>query len=389
MDKNNKVKTFFRSALIKMLRFIIRRRYILFEDWNYFSDSPRKIFEELSRRRLSRKYQFVWVSANKLNLGNFPQALASNTFFVNPAIYTMRYRFYIYLTSASISCDKSICEYHHKDKITNFYISHGSPIKDSHDYYHISPAFERVICAANSMRELNARGTNFPPEKVVALGLPRNDDLFCNNLNINEMLQKNASKFVIWLPTFRCHKSDIHLQCGAKRLPLLHDKELAVELNHYLHDNDIALLVKPHQQEQDLRAFISNKYTNIILIPNDFFMKNNVSPYQFYGSCDALLTDYSSVLYDYTLCDKPIGVIWEDVEKYKKFPGFAPGIEKYLDCAHKIYSLNDMKKFLGVVLSGIDPLREIREKVKLEVNCSDKPDNTLRVVDYIIREAKL
>ena len=75
MDKNNKVKTFFRSALIKMLRFIIRRRYILFEDWNYFSDSPRKIFEELSRRRLSRKYQFVWVSANKLNLGNFPKHL--------------------------------------------------------------------------------------------------------------------------------------------------------------------------------------------------------------------------------------------------------------------------------------------------------------------------
>ena len=149
-----KIKYYLQIAFMQIIRFIIRKRYILFEDWNYCSDSPRKVFEEMTRRRLSRKYQFVCVCFDNYDLKNLPDTFVSNSIFINPAIHPALYRFYQYLTSACISCDRRICDFQHKNTVTNFYIMHGSPVKDTHKYYHISPLFERVICAAKSMKEL-------------------------------------------------------------------------------------------------------------------------------------------------------------------------------------------------------------------------------------------
>ena len=64
---------------------------------------------------------------------------------------------------------------------------------------------------------------------------------------------------------------------------------------------------------------------------------------------DALITDYSSVYYDYTLHDKPIAVVWEDIEDYKRFPGFAVDLSDYLKGAEKIYKIDELCGFVESV----------------------------------------
>ena len=66
---------------------------------------------------------------------------------------------------------------------------------------------------------------------------------------------------------------------------------------------------------QDISYIQKYALSNICFIDDAFFRRNNITSYEFVGSCDALITDYSSIYFDYLLCGKPAAVIWEDIEE--------------------------------------------------------------------------
>ena len=121
----------------------------------------------------------------------------------------------------------------------------------------------------------------------------------------------------------------------------------------------------------------------------ELVVKNKINSYQFVGNCDALITDYSSIYFDYLLCDKPIGAVWEDIEEYRIKPGFCTDIDYYMQGANKIYNLEDLSKFIQDLSKNIDNLKEERNKICKEVNYSKDGNNTKRVVDFIIDKGEL
>ena len=371
--------------LASLLRFFWRRRYILLESLPAFGDSPRKVYDELVRRGYHRKYKFIWLDYEGREI---PQEIAEHSIVVNPEKQFLLFRLLRYFCAASILSNRQAHGLEWNGKTSSFYITHGSPIKDTHSYYFLNHAIERAITAGDGMNAFMSYGVNYPEERLAGLGYPRNDDLFCSPLNLGKLLGVEAGKFVAWYPTFRQHKGNMFKTAGSNQLPLLHNEEVAASLNNYAASKNMVLVLKPHFL-QDTAVVKNLKCSNILLIDDDFFLRNKISSYQFVGSCDALITDYSSIMYDFTLCDKPIALIWEDVDEYRKTPGIAPGVEQFMECAHKVYSLEDMKSFLDIVMSGNDPLEKRRKEVKLQVNASDKADNTERVTNYIINQAKL
>ena len=60
-----------------------------------------------------------------------------------------------------------------------------------------------------------------------------------------------------------------------------------------------------------------------------------------------MLTDYSSIYFDYLLTDKPIGLTWEDYEEYKLRPGFVENIEFLTSGGEKIFTAKDLSLFLS------------------------------------------
>ena len=119
------------------------------------------------------------------------------------------------------------------------------------------------------------------------------------------------------------------------------------------------IVVKPHfaQITNNIRNYC---LSNILFIDDTFFDKNNISSYEFVGSTDGLITDYSSIYYDYTLCDKPICLIWDDIENYRKNPGLIDRYEYLMSGGEKAYSVDDLISFVDRVYKGIDILKEER-----------------------------
>lgn len=83
---------------------------------------------------------------------------------------------------------------------------------------------------------------------------------------------------------------------------------------------------------------------------------------------DVLITDYSSVYFDYQLLDRPIGFAIDDVEEYRRNRGFVfDNILDYMP-GEKIYSFDELKTFFDHLHKGQDDYSEKRKKVNDLVN---------------------
>ena len=128
---------------------------------------------------------------------------------------------------------------------------------------------------------------------------------------------------------------------------------------------------------------------NICFIDNAFFEKNDLTSYAFVGGCDAMITDYSSIYFDYLLCNKPMAVVWEDIDEYRQSPGFAVDVDYYLSGAEKVYNIDDFERFIQNLANGNDELRERRHEINQWANYATDGKNASRVVDFIIEKAGL
>ena len=109
---------------------------------------------------------------------------------------------------------------------------------------------------------------------------------------------------------------------------------------------------------------------------------NKLQLYEVIGKSDALLTDYSSVLFDYLLTGKPQGFIVDDIDTYSKSRGFlVENIEDYLP-GRLIKSIKELCDFLNDIVAGSDNYLIAREKLKQKI--FDNPDglSCQRICEY-------
>ena len=103
--------------------------------------------------------------------------------------------------------------------------------------------------------------------------------------------------------------------------------------------------------------------SNIRIINDTIFCKNHTNLYQLLSIADALITDYSSVYYDFLLKKKRIGLAIPDFEEYRKiFDLYYDNFEENLE-GDFIYNYDDLKKFV----INVDKNDEIDYKARYEI----------------------
>lgn len=358
------------------------KKAIVFESLPNFADNTRPVFDEMMRRGLDKTYtMYWWVSKKDAALPEYPNVkyLYTGSFWGK-----LRYRWVTIRAKALICCNNFLPEKHPRQKA--FYLTHGTALKGLNGYF-APEGISYMLVASEHVRPTMARDFHVAPEGVYALGYPRNDVLTRPGRDLKKVFSGDFRKVVVWYPTFRQHKN------GAKTgvssgLPVLHDAQAAIRLNAVAKENGVLIVAKPHFA-QDLSYIKAYDLSNILFIDDSFFVKNGLSSYEFVGSCDAMITDYSSIFFDYLLCDKPIAVIWEDIEEYRKNPGFSMDPDVYMSGSHKIYTLEDYEDFLRSVAGGQDPYREERNRLCALLNYAADGENARRVTDFIIEKANL
>ena len=190
--------------------------------------------------------------------------------------------------------------------------------------------------------------------KILDLGYPRNDILFDYNLDFkNKLKQKygipnNIKKVILYAPTFR--------DAGSLRFPFK-NKDLE-DLNDILKETDSIFLVKGHAYEKKIN-FDELEYISLVRKPSDIQELIIIS--------DLLISDYSSVTFDFLLTMRPVILFPYDLDIYEKGRGLhydlreiAPGPIVY-DVETLLESIKNIEE--------IDiKYKDVREKIRDRFN---------------------
>lgn len=365
----NKIKKIYYCLLPK-------KNWIIFESIPDLSDNTKAVFDEMIRRNLNKKYTFIWIVSNKNK--EFPKY--ENTIYIEKS----ELNYYKNRAKVLISCNDFLQSFI-KGQIS-FYLTHGTGIKNVGSYQ-LPSHIDYTLVASNDSIDNMIVLLGGDKEKFYGLGFPRNDELTNFKIDLHSLFSINYKKIIVWYPTFRQHKNGLKTKSNGT-IPLLDDYKKAIKLNEEAKKRNILIVIKPHFA-QDINYITKHNLSNIIFINDDFFKENNLSSYQFVGNCDALITDYSSIYFDYLLCCKPIGVVWEDIDEYRENPGFCIDVNYYMKGAYKIYKIEELINFLDDLSLNKDNLKKEREEICKYANYSKDGKNSQRVVDFIIEKCKL
>lgn len=351
---------------------------------DFLTDNSKALYNYLIEHDYNKTYKIICIipQADKAKLNNVN----------NVQIVGIYKGLYHYLTSAYIfySFGSMRIKASNKQKIVN--LTHGTPLK-SLGSFEVNKRygeedlddFTYIISASDYYKPIIAKAFGCTDDKVIIQGHARNDYLFSSKRVFGDKMD-NFSKSILWMPTFRVLEgryNDLgltneynHNQTG---LPLLETYEDLSSVNEFLLTHNILLAIKIHPGA----SFNDINYSNIKLYTNSDLDEANIELYEFVKEFDALLTDYSSIYFDYLLLNRPIGFTIDDFHLYEKNRGFSVESPLELMPGHHIKTITDLEEYLLDVLSNNDLYKENRNRINKLVNNYKDDQNRKRLLKYI------
>lgn len=377
------VKAIVKKILKNLAHHLPMRKIILFESMPDYDDNTKAVFDELVKRGYNKKFKFIWVCHAESSVLELKNKLSYVDNFSTVNVCSKLCYYYRNVASAFIVCNLFL----KKEKPQQYYIylAHGCAFKNCAGHYSISLecADADIISLSEYLADYDAHNLNCNRENIKSLGFPRDDVLFTQGIDLSSCFpDASFDKFIYWLPTYRQHKSNDKLKMSNIAMPILYDEKIAAQVNECAEKNGVLILIKPHQA-QDVSLIKKMNFSNLKFIDSGFLVENDIDNYQILAGSDALLSDYSSVYYDYLLCDKPIGLCWEDFEEYNRREGFTVDPDFIMKGGVKIYNVDDLCKFIKSVADGEDTLQKERQEIKNIVHNYTDGNSTKRVTDFV------
>lgn len=204
---------------------------------------------------------------------------------------------------------------------------------------------------------------------ILEEGYPRNTIFFDKEKgkNIREELKLDHKKIYVYMPTWRGYFAQKDIESFL---------EITERNLEYLEDNlseDQILYVKFHTYVDQSLDF--TKYKKVRPIPKKYEV------YEFLNQADELITDYSSVFYDFANASKKITLFAYDEEEYLKIRGIYTPLEEFPFPIVK--TVEDLVQAINRKSTYHD------EEFKRKYCTFDNEDSTKRLCEHVIKGKKV
>lgn len=291
-----------------------------FQGRNY-SCSPKAIFQEMRDSGEYNDYEFIWSFRNVHKPGKIFEKLIGDD--KGPKISIVKYESFSYykaLAKAKYWVLNSNTRKFLKPIDNQVYVQtwHGTPLKkigldvpgSDLDYAHEGEKFSYMISPSKYCTEklISAFGLQGREDIVLETGYPRNDELFTfDQAKVNSVLREldipRGKKIILYAPTFRDNKhSEVSGYANASGLDFGKLKEQV--------GDEYVILFRAHYFVAKNMDF--EKYKDFVIDVSEYEDVNDL-----YIISDMLITDYSSVFFDYANLKRPIIFYMYDYEDYK------------------------------------------------------------------------
>lgn len=320
-----------------------------------YTDNPRSLYEYMIKQDRFKDYRFIWAIKNhkqkKIDIAGakvieyfsipyFYYLARSHYWVVNCKLpmYVLKKKNQVYLQTWHGTPLKKLAYDIEVPEGTTFYRSGMTEDMMHETYRQDVEKYNYMISPSAFTTEVFQSAFRINKERLIETGYPRNDLL--SNYSLEDVLQIKKQlgipldkKVLLYAPTWRDNsyvtkgytfKLEVHFDKWQKALQ---DDYVVIFKPHYLIVNDF-----------DIDQFKGFVY----FVPPEEDIRN------LYIISDALITDYSSVFFDYAILKRPIYFYMYDLASYRdKLRGFY--LDIYQDLPGKIIEdenllLEEMKK---------------------------------------------
>lgn len=373
------VGTIIASILKHINRYIPKDpRLILFISRPDYSDSPRSLFEWLNRTGRGRLLRISWLYESRpASCSELPSGVPLRSFL---GLWTFL-RAYIVITShnqlLSIASRRSqlyVALGHGIYLKSMGYMKRRSLLPSALRKRELT-ALERVrrnvgfmAASSNTSRTALAACYHLEADRIAVTGLPRMDELFRpeRSLIVETFFPGlKPAAFFLCMPTHREPETGYRpegLSCVDR-----FDSEGLYLLDAELGKVNGCMLIKLHPNEPSRRALESEAANTRRIAVTSGDPMPEIPMYRIIGSADCLITDYSSVYFEYLVLDRPIVFVLSDYDQYVRsrgllftpFEHWAPG-----PCVSSIAALGEQIRLFSNENDLWEPSRRrVREQL--------------------------
>ncbi|MEY8752195.1 CDP-glycerol glycerophosphotransferase family protein [Alkalicoccobacillus gibsonii] len=309
-----------------------KNKLVMFESYSgkQYSCNPKAMYEYMIRNK--KDYELIW-SVSKQNKAFFDSAGI-------PYVERLSLKWFFKMARAGYWVTNSrMPSWVPKPKHTTYIQTwHGTPLKrlvaDMEEVHMPGTDREKYIAGFHEeaknwdyllspnrySSEIFKRAFNYHGE-IIEKGYPRNDDLIKRN-NATDILALKSKykvpydkKVILYAPTWRDHE---YYGPGKYKFKLQLDLEL---MKKELGDEYVIIL--------RMHSFVAENFNLEVFDGFVFDLSSGVDITDLYLISDVLITDYSSVFFDYAILERPMLFFTYDIELYRgKIRGFYFDLEK-------------------------------------------------------------
>lgn len=334
---------FLPALLIKLHNKLKNKKLWLIAEEGDARDNGYYFFEYMNNKHKEIKCYYA-ISKKSKNYANFPYKDKSVSF------GSIRHWLYYMSADLNISSQKSgnpdpifwyIIHVIFSAYNNRVFLQHGVTINNVEWLHYEKTKFKSFITATKKEDEEIRKNFGYPDKSICLAGFSRWDKL----------KDDSDGKTILIMPTWRKYlgvknnsifnRTDFtHTDYYKKWNSLLNNKKLI----RYIEKNNIKLCFYPHQNMQKLLSLFTTSSKNVSLLSMD----NNIS--DAFNKSTLMITDYSSVLFDFAYLRKPAIYYQFDEDEYRekqygkghfdyRKDGFGPVITDETDLVDEIIDL--------------------------------------------------
>lgn len=357
------------KIFIRITQSLPLKRHIVLQGQGDTCENAIALGKYIRKHNYFDKYKLIWLCDNvDIFKETENEKYISRNANWEKRSYRETWNYYYYMNCSKYLIYENIMIAKNRSEQIAVYLNHGAPpLKSTVGKIVLAKDVNYSLCPSENVANIVSTQFGINKERLLYCGSPRTDIFYTDEKHqilFDKLQMKEFSKVILWAPTFRQLSRMDRVDSSAVYpygVPIISTSDDYERLKKCLEQYNILLVIKPHLY-QDMSKMNIDGCDNIKIVMQNDLDEIDANVYDLLKLSDSLITDYSTIAFEYMMIDRPICYTIDDMDKYHI--GFS--VDNPLDYmpGPKVVDMDGFIKYFDDISLDVDEFGDERRKLE-------------------------